>query len=235
MLVFKNMIFIVPVLLYSGLVYPLWHHAPYRLEAWSVKLILDGEFDNAWMRPEESFEGKATKRYTPAESLAVVELCAERGWPLCIHAMGGGAIGCVIDAVADAVARGAAFRPAQVSIAHAFLASAEDVHACAQLGRNAFALVGDVTKLEAVPTIIDQAERLAGTISILVNNAGVHLKKPAIETSDAEFAQVLQEKAARPLSDPHRTPPEKNALESQASVFQSNWRFLPEPLYGSGS
>jgi cellulose synthase (UDP-forming) len=38
-LVFKNMIFIVPVLLYSGLVYPLWHHAPYRLEAWSVKLI----------------------------------------------------------------------------------------------------------------------------------------------------------------------------------------------------
>jgi cellulose synthase (UDP-forming) len=36
---FKNMIFIVPVLLYSGLIYPLWHHAPYRLEAWSVKLI----------------------------------------------------------------------------------------------------------------------------------------------------------------------------------------------------
>jgi cellulose synthase (UDP-forming) len=38
-LIFKNMIFIVPVLLYSGLIYPLWHHAPYRLEAWSVKLI----------------------------------------------------------------------------------------------------------------------------------------------------------------------------------------------------
>jgi len=35
----KNMIFIVPVLLYSGVIYPLWHHAPYRLEAWSVKLI----------------------------------------------------------------------------------------------------------------------------------------------------------------------------------------------------
>ena len=38
-LVFKNMIFIIPVLLYSALVYPLWHHAPYRLETWSVKLI----------------------------------------------------------------------------------------------------------------------------------------------------------------------------------------------------
>jgi cellulose synthase (UDP-forming) len=36
---FKNMMFIVPVLLYSGVIYPLWHHAPYRLEAWAVKLI----------------------------------------------------------------------------------------------------------------------------------------------------------------------------------------------------
>jgi NAD(P)-dependent dehydrogenase (short-subunit alcohol dehydrogenase family) len=63
---------------------------------------------------------------------------------------------------------------------------------CAKLGRNAFALVGDVTKLDTAPKIIDEAERLAGTISILVNNAGVHLKKPAVETSDTEFAQVLQ-------------------------------------------
>ncbi|NDH55057.1 MAG: SDR family oxidoreductase, partial [Betaproteobacteria bacterium] len=37
-----------------------------------------------------------------------------------------------------------------------------------------------------------QAEKLAGPISILINNAGVHLKKPSAETSDAEFAAVLQ-------------------------------------------
>jgi cellulose synthase (UDP-forming) len=36
---FRNMIFIVPVLLYSGVIYPVWHHAPYRLEAWAVKLV----------------------------------------------------------------------------------------------------------------------------------------------------------------------------------------------------
>ena len=64
--------------------------------------------------------------------------------------------------------------------------------ACVTLGKNAFALVGDVTKLETAPKIIDEAEKLAGTISILINNAGVHLKKPTVETSDAEFAAVLQ-------------------------------------------
>jgi len=62
----------------------------------------------------------------------------------------------------------------------------------ASLGKNAFALVGDVTQLETAPKIIDEAEKLAGPISILVNNAGVHLKKPATETSDAEFANVIQ-------------------------------------------
>ncbi|HEU6449547.1 MAG TPA: SDR family oxidoreductase [Verrucomicrobiae bacterium] len=64
--------------------------------------------------------------------------------------------------------------------------------ACAGLGGNAFALCGDVTKLETIPSLVDDAEKLAGPISILVNNAGVHLKKPAIETSDAEFASVIQ-------------------------------------------
>jgi len=64
--------------------------------------------------------------------------------------------------------------------------------ACASLGATAFGLVGDVTKLETAPALVDEAEKLAGPISILINNAGVHLKKPAIDTSDAEFAAVLQ-------------------------------------------
>jgi gluconate 5-dehydrogenase len=64
--------------------------------------------------------------------------------------------------------------------------------ACNALGANAFALQGDVTKLAAVATLVDGAEKLAGPISILVNNAGVHLKKSALETSDAEFEKVIQ-------------------------------------------
>jgi cellulose synthase/poly-beta-1,6-N-acetylglucosamine synthase-like glycosyltransferase len=38
-LVLKNVIFIIPILFYAGVIYPMWHHAPYRLEAWSVRLI----------------------------------------------------------------------------------------------------------------------------------------------------------------------------------------------------
>jgi gluconate 5-dehydrogenase len=69
---------------------------------------------------------------------------------------------------------------------------AELNQACKTLGKNAFALAGDVTKLETAPALVEQAEKLAGPLTILVNNAGVHLKKPAVETTDAEFAAVIQ-------------------------------------------
>ncbi len=64
--------------------------------------------------------------------------------------------------------------------------------ACGEIGANAFVLVGDVTKLETAPAIVDAAEQVAGPISILINNAGVHLKKFAADTTDAEFATVMQ-------------------------------------------
>ncbi|HEX2854359.1 MAG TPA: glucose 1-dehydrogenase [Opitutaceae bacterium] len=64
--------------------------------------------------------------------------------------------------------------------------------ACAAIGDRAFALRGDVTKLETAPALVTEAERLAGPVSILVNNAGVHLKKKAVDTTDAEFAHVMQ-------------------------------------------
>jgi cellulose synthase (UDP-forming) len=35
----KNLIFFAPILIYSGVIYPLWHRVPYRLEAWSVREI----------------------------------------------------------------------------------------------------------------------------------------------------------------------------------------------------
>lgn len=64
--------------------------------------------------------------------------------------------------------------------------------ACAALGANAFGLPGDVTNLNTAPGLLDQAEKVAGAVNLLINNAGVHLKKPATETTDAEFAAVLQ-------------------------------------------
>jgi cellulose synthase (UDP-forming) len=37
--VLRNLIFILPVLFYAGIIYPLWHRSPYRLEAWSVRML----------------------------------------------------------------------------------------------------------------------------------------------------------------------------------------------------
>lgn len=64
--------------------------------------------------------------------------------------------------------------------------------ACTTLGPRAFPLPGDITKLETMPALVDAAEKLAGPLTLLINNAGVHLKKPATETSDREFAAVLE-------------------------------------------
>jgi NAD(P)-dependent dehydrogenase (short-subunit alcohol dehydrogenase family) len=62
----------------------------------------------------------------------------------------------------------------------------------AELGENAFTFVGDVTQLDSVSELVRSAEGIAGPISVLINNAGIHLKKPAEQTSDEEFAGVLQ-------------------------------------------
>lgn len=60
------------------------------------------------------------------------------------------------------------------------------------LERNALPLTGDVTDLEMIPALVDRAEKLSGPVTVLVNNAGIHLKKAALETFVAEFAAVLQ-------------------------------------------
>lgn len=61
------------------------------------------------------------------------------------------------------------------------------------LGARASWLVHDVTQTDRAASAIRHAEEMAGSpVSILVNNAGIHLKKPAEETSPEEFQAVLQ-------------------------------------------
>lgn len=65
--------------------------------------------------------------------------------------------------------------------------------AAADLGKRAFALPHDVTELERAGELIARAGEVAGSpISVLVNNAGNHLKKPAHETTPTEFQHVMQ-------------------------------------------
>jgi NAD(P)-dependent dehydrogenase (short-subunit alcohol dehydrogenase family) len=50
----------------------------------------------------------------------------------------------------------------------------------------------DITALEENENLIKWVSKSIGPISILANNAGTHLKKPAVETTPAEFSNVLQ-------------------------------------------
>jgi gluconate 5-dehydrogenase len=69
---------------------------------------------------------------------------------------------------------------------------AEMQKACADIGQAANCIPFDITNLDGAPELVRQAEAAAGSpISILVNNAGIHLKKPAIDTTPGEFQSVL--------------------------------------------
>ena len=68
---------------------------------------------------------------------------------------------------------------------------AELAEAVKSLGAGASHIVHDVTRFDAAPALAERATREAGPITCLVNNAGIHLKKPAVETTPEEFQRVL--------------------------------------------
>jgi NAD(P)-dependent dehydrogenase (short-subunit alcohol dehydrogenase family) len=64
--------------------------------------------------------------------------------------------------------------------------------AAAQLGEAATFEPHDITRLDAAEGLVERLTARVGNISILVNNAGIHLKKSAVETTPAELNEVLQ-------------------------------------------
>lgn len=60
------------------------------------------------------------------------------------------------------------------------------------LGAGASHLVHDVTDFAGAGDLVERAARLAGPVTCLVNNAGIHVKKPAVETTAADFESVLR-------------------------------------------
>lgn len=52
--------------------------------------------------------------------------------------------------------------------------------------------VCDISDLGAIPSLVKEVEAEHGPVDTLVNNAGVHLKKRAVEVSDVEFQTVMQ-------------------------------------------
>jgi len=89
------------------------------------------------------------------------------------------------------------------AIAEAFLAAGagkvvlaarrEDVlrNTVAELGPRAACVPHDVTDIGATEGLVKSVEAEHGPLTILVNNAGTTLKKPAEEMTEGEFAQVM--------------------------------------------
>jgi NAD(P)-dependent dehydrogenase (short-subunit alcohol dehydrogenase family) len=61
--------------------------------------------------------------------------------------------------------------------------------AAAKLGRSARWIAHDVNQLDRADALFNA---IGAPVSILVNNAGIHIKKPATDTTPEEFAAVLQ-------------------------------------------
>jgi gluconate 5-dehydrogenase len=63
--------------------------------------------------------------------------------------------------------------------------------ACAGLGERALCEVADITEFAGAGALVERIAARVGPVSILVNNAGIHLKKAAVDTAVEEFAAVL--------------------------------------------
>ena len=61
----------------------------------------------------------------------------------------------------------------------------------AEYGVDVLALQADVTVGEQVEAAVEQTVARFGRLDVLINNAGLNIRKPALELSAAEFAQVL--------------------------------------------
>jgi 2-dehydro-3-deoxy-D-gluconate 5-dehydrogenase len=60
------------------------------------------------------------------------------------------------------------------------------------LGSDAFALAVDVTDESAVQAMVEQAVQRCGRIDILINNAGINIRKPAHELPLEQWKEVIE-------------------------------------------
>lgn len=63
--------------------------------------------------------------------------------------------------------------------------------ACRKMGNNSYCFPADLTDLSAIPALVREIALKFGHIDVLVNNAGIHLKKPAIDVTDEEYHRVI--------------------------------------------
>lgn len=70
----------------------------------------------------------------------------------------------------------------------------EDVlqQACAELGDRVSYKVFDLSLLEGIPAFVTGLEESFGSIDVLVNNAGINMKKEILDVTDEDFRKIIQ-------------------------------------------
>lgn len=63
---------------------------------------------------------------------------------------------------------------------------------CEEMGPMAVPVVLDLSDLEAIPGVVSDIVSKSGRIDVLVNNAGINMKKPLLEVTDADFQSIIQ-------------------------------------------
>lgn len=59
------------------------------------------------------------------------------------------------------------------------------------LGKRVEYLVNDVCELDSLDGMVAHIEATYGPLDILINNAGINMKKPALQVTDEEFARII--------------------------------------------
>lgn len=99
---------------------------------------------------------------------------------------------------------------------------AELAKAVATIGPAASAQVLDVGDLKSIPGIVARLRDRHGPVNILINNAGINLKKPFAETNDAELLSLLQTNVVGANALTHALLPQLRESGRGSVVFTSS-------------
>src|SRR6476659_10167186 len=69
--------------------------------------------------------------------------------------------------------------------------AAETCNEIEKIGRQALEVTGDLAEKQAPAKIVDEASRQWGRVDIVVNNAGMIRRSPAVDFSEEEWSSVI--------------------------------------------
>jgi len=60
------------------------------------------------------------------------------------------------------------------------------------LGKKAHCLIFDVTEIDRIPELVEKIKGTVGDVDVLVNNAGINMKKDVLHVTNKDFQEIVQ-------------------------------------------